>query len=332
MTRNLPRNEAPVRILYSVVGFALTAILFVIPVGAAAQAIGGTVTDATGGVVPGVTIEARSPVLIEQVRTAVTDGAGEYLITALLSGDYTVTFGLVGFSTVVREGVRLHAGFTAPIDAQLDVGSIQEAITVTATSPVVDVRGVSQRRSLDREIIDTVPSGKSYQGLATLIPGMVVGQAFASAAGTGIDIGGQAGDSQARLSMHGSLEQDQQIEVDGLPVGNAARGSWSLVHLADGNYAEYDFSYAANAPEVQTGGVRLNMIPRDGGNAFTGRVFASGSTQGLQADNIDEDLIARGLPAGSQNRLSELWSVNPSRSVVRSSVTACGFTWATPRR
>ena len=141
---------------------------------------------------------------------------------------------------------------------------------------------------------------------------MVVGQAFASAAGTGIDIGGQAGDSQARLSMHGSLEQDQQIEVDGLPVGNAAWGSWSLVHLADGNYAEYDFSYAANAPEVQTGGVRLNMIPREGGNVFTGRFFASGSTQGLQADNVDQGLIDRGLPERSQNRLSELWSVNPS--------------------
>ena len=118
----------------------LTALLFVPSV--SAQEIGGTVTDETGGVLPGVTVEVRSPALIEQVRTAVTDGAGQHLITGLVSGEYTVTFSLPGFSTVLREGINLSAGFRANVDAQLAVGSMEETITVSGEAPVVDVFGI----------------------------------------------------------------------------------------------------------------------------------------------------------------------------------------------
>ena len=140
---------------------ALVMCMFMLlPGTASAQAIGGAVTDTTGGVLPGVTVQARSPVLIEEVRTAVTDSAGQFLITALQSGVYSVTFTLSGFSTQMREGVELSSGFTANIDAQLTVGSVEETITVTGASPVVDVRNVSQQASIDREVIDTIPSGK----------------------------------------------------------------------------------------------------------------------------------------------------------------------------
>ncbi len=274
-----------------------------------AQGIGGTVTDATGAVLPGIAVEARSPVLIEQVRTAVTDGAGEYLITELLSGVYSVTFRLAGFSLVVREGVQLSAGFTAPIDAELAVGSLAETIMVTAASPVVDVRSVSQQRSLNREVLDNIPSGKSLQSLATLVPGMVAGDAAGGL--QGIDVGGQAGFSAGRLSIHGSDGSDQQIEIDGLAV-NSPRDGLLSTFVADGNYTEYALNYSANTAEFQTGGVRVNVIPRDGGNTFAGRLFANVATQGLQASNIDEELIDRGLSPDSQNRLSELWSLNPS--------------------
>ena len=139
--------------------FAVLLCLVALPDLASAQQIGGTVTDTTGGVLPGVTVEARSPTIIEQVRTVVSDGAGQYLIIALESGTYTVTYTLPGFGTFVREGIVLTSGFTANIDVQLSVGDIQETVTVSGASPVVDIQNVEQRAVMNREIIDSIPTG-----------------------------------------------------------------------------------------------------------------------------------------------------------------------------
>ena len=278
------------------------------PTPASAQAVGGTVIDETGGVLPGVTVEARSLVLIEQVRTAVTDGSGQYLIPGLESGEYTVTFSLPGFAVVIREGILLSAGFTANVNIQLTVGSVEETITVTGASPVVDVKNVSQQRSINREILDTIPNGKTYQSLGATVPGINLGGAY----GATIDVGGQTGQNHAQMSIHGGRGNDQQIEVDGMSVAAPANASRTLNVMADGNFSEYVYNYAANTAEVQTGGVRVNVIPREGGNMFTGRFFADFSAQSLQSSNIDAALIAGGLTEDSQNRLSELWTVNPS--------------------
>ena len=129
--------------------------LMLAPDPAGAQQIGGTVTDATGGVLPGVTVEARSPDIIEEVRTAVTDGNGQYLIVALEPGAYAVTYSLPGFGTLIRQGIELSTGFTATIDVQLSVGDIEETVTVSGASPVVDIQNVEQRAVMDREVIDT---------------------------------------------------------------------------------------------------------------------------------------------------------------------------------
>ncbi|SVD53450.1 uncharacterized protein METZ01_LOCUS406304, partial [marine metagenome] len=138
------------------VGFILIVGVMALPSSARAQAIGGTVTDTTGGVLPGVTVEVRSPVLIEQVRTAITDGSGQHLTTGLVSGDYTVTFTLPGFATVVREGIMLTAGFQANVDVELRVGSVEETITVTGDAPTVDISNVQQNTAIDRDIIDSI--------------------------------------------------------------------------------------------------------------------------------------------------------------------------------
>ena len=129
---------------------------------ASAQQIGGTVSDTTGGVLPGVTVEVRSPDIIEQVRTAVTDGSGQYLIVALEPGTYSGTYTLPGFTTLVREGIELSTGFTASVDVQLSVGDIAETVTVSGASPVVDIQNNLQRAVMDRDVIDTVPTGKSF--------------------------------------------------------------------------------------------------------------------------------------------------------------------------
>ena len=281
------------------------------PAGADAQAIGGTVTDATGGVLPGVTVEARSPALIEQVRTAITDGSGQYLITGLESGEYSVQFGLPGFSTVVREGITLNAGFTANVDAEMSVGSVEETITVTGDAPTVDVSNVQQHTAIDRDIIDAIPSGKSFQNLAILIPGMVgdgvVGSTLA------VDVGGQGGVNYQRLAIHGGESTDQMVQIDGMGVEAATRqGDSSNMFFADGNYSEYSIDYTGNSAEIESSGVRINMIPRDGGNDWSAHVFGSFSTPGLQSNNVSDELVSQGIEKDEANRLSKLWFVNPA--------------------
>src|SRR5438093_2641884 len=136
------------------------ACVALIPAAASGQgAIGGVVRDASGGVLPGVSVEASSPALIERIRTAVTDDRGQYLIVNLQPGTYTVTFTLAGFNSLKREGLTLSAGVTLPINAELAVGAVQETITVTGETPVVDVQNTRQRLVLGREVLDSIPRG-----------------------------------------------------------------------------------------------------------------------------------------------------------------------------
>jgi len=285
-------------------------LLLVIPAVAHAQAIGGTVRDEGGGVLPGVTVEARSPVLIEQVRTAVTDNAGQYLITGLQSGTYTVTFALEGFNRAVREGIELSAGFTANVSIDLSVGALEETITVTGASPLVDLQGVNQQVAMNREFLDEIPSGRSFQNLAILVPGMV---SSGGNTGAGSDVGGQGGQTQFKLGIHGGDPNDQSITIDGFGQESGQNnGADTMAWLADSNYSEIVMNYSANSAEIETGGVRINMIPREGGNRFFAGVAGNISGPDFQAENVDDDLIARGLPANSANRVSKMWRIGPT--------------------
>jgi Carboxypeptidase regulatory-like domain len=123
--------------------------------------IAGLVTDASGSVLPGVTVEASSPALIEKVRVVITDGTGQYRIVDLRPGVYTVTFQLPSFSTVRRDGIELSIGFTATVNAELRVGTVEETITVADTSPIVDIQNVNQIKVVTRELIDTIPNSNN---------------------------------------------------------------------------------------------------------------------------------------------------------------------------
>ena len=282
------------------------AFLLLVPNIAIAQRIGGNVTDTTAGVLPGVTVEARSPAIIEQVRTAVTDGNGQYLIVALEPGTYTVTYSLPGFTTLVREGIVLSTGFAASIDVELSVGDIEETVTVTGDSPVVDILNVEQREVFDREVVESIPTGKSFQAYALLVPGMVVNKAL----GTTIsqDSGGLTAQTFQYISIHGGVGGDQEQNINGLDVTDPNVQGIGII--SDGNLEEMAFEYAGNSAEVETGGVRINMIPREGSNSFSGSFFATFTSQALQADNLDQELIDRGLDTG--NNLEEVWLFNPS--------------------
>jgi hypothetical protein len=271
----------------------------------AQSGIAGTVTDATGGVLPGVSVEASSPVLIEQVRTVVTDGSGEYRLVDLRPGTYKVTFSLPGFNTIVREGVSLESAFTATINAQMRVGGVAETITVSGASPVVDVQSTMSRTVLSKEQVDSLPTGRSYQSLAATIP------AVTPAGGGRFDVGGTQMSWQGNMTAYGSLSSDTSLQVDGMSVMSLlGQGQTSGVYHNQGAYQEMTYQVVGGSAESQTGGVLVNMVPKEGGNRFAGDGIAMYSNQHLQSNNLDDGLRSKGLKVA--NGLVKIWDDNIS--------------------
>ncbi len=279
--------------------------LFLLPVGAAAQtgSIAGQAVDETGGVLPGVTVEVTSPALIEGVRATVTDGSGLYEVEALRPGDYTVTFTLPGFNTFVRDGVELSSGFTANVDGTMAVGSIEETVTVSGAAPLIDVQNVVTQENLSREALDTLPTGKTYWGYASLTPGMTT-----AVAGGGHDVGGSLGDAWGHVEIHGSSSADGSVEWDGMSFNNNISdggGSSKQFFMNQAAIQEIVVSTANMDAETAFGGVGINAIPKDGGNEFSYYVNVSGTNGDLMADNVGQDLIDRGVNAKAKNK--KIW-------------------------
>ena len=175
-------------------------VVFLLPAAAFAQAaITGVVKDPSGGVLPGVTVEAASPVLIEKVRSVVSDGTGQYRIVDLRPGTYTVTFTLTGFSLVKREGIELTGTFVATVNADLKVGTLQETVTVTGESPIVDVQSAKVQTTISRDVIAAIPTSRNATGIMGIIPGM-------ASNGDNGGIGG--GNGGGASSMHGGRPSD----------------------------------------------------------------------------------------------------------------------------
>jgi len=278
-----------------------------LPTLAKAQAsISGVIKDASGAVLPGVTVEAASPALIEKTREVVTDGSGQYRIVDLRPGEYTVTFTLSGFSTVKREGITLQGTMTATVNADLRVGAVEETITVTGATPLVDVQSVQQQRVLNKDVIDTLPTGRTTTNLAVLVPGMVLSTTFS---GESQDVGGNTGDVMQAVSIHGGRGDDLRRMVDGLSMQSFGPNS-SAFSPNSGMVQEVVVDVAAGSAEQSTGGVRINIIPRDGGNAFTGSFYASGTSDRFQSDNVDQTLRDRRFISASTVRSN--FEVNPT--------------------
>src|SRR5262245_27184040 len=278
------------------------ALTLIYPVVARAQSaqITGVVRDATGGVMPGVTVEAASPALIEKVKSTVTDDAGQYRILDLRPGTYTVTFTLVGFGTVKREGIELTTNFTATVNGELKVGSVAETITVSGQSPVVDVQNVVQQSTLTRDVIEAVPTGKYYQNYAVLTPNITV---RANVTNSNQDVGGSLGNVSAQMAVNASRTRDQQILLDGMNVTSAHVNSVSSFNPQDGNVEEFTILAGSNPAEAETGGVRINLVPREGGNTVKGSFFTNGMNRKFQSDNMDDELAAAGLKAPNKVKL-----------------------------
>jgi hypothetical protein len=254
----------------------LLAVVLLAPGVAWAQAvIAGTVTDASGAVLPGVTVEAASPALIERVRVAVTGSTGQYRIEDLRPGVYSVTFTLTGFSAVRREGITLSGSFTATIDADLKVGSLQETILVSAASPIVDVQSSKREMTIDSDTIRAIPSQRNYGSMVMMVPGVVT-NVNDPAAGT----------VTTQFPVHGGRANESRMLVDGLNVGNPPGGNQPPTYVADiGNAQEIAFTTSGGLGESETAGLVMNVVPKTGGNDLHGALYYSGTGEKLQADN-----------------------------------------------
>jgi hypothetical protein len=254
--------------------------------------IAGVVKDASGAVIPGVTVEAASPALIEKTRVVVTDQAGQYKIVDLRPGTYAVTFTLAGFNGIVREGIELSAGFTAPVNVEMRVGALSETITVAGQTPIIDIQGVQKQQVIVRDVIDAVPTAKNWQTIGTMVVGVVMSTP---------DVGGSSGEQQASLSAHGSPGGDVNYQLGGISVYNMHGTSSSALSMNDAAAEEVSYQIGAISADMPTGGVVVNVIPKEGGNRFSGMLFGNYSGKGWQSDNFDDSLRQRGLVRADRN-------------------------------
>jgi hypothetical protein len=256
----------------------------------AQSAITGVVRDSSGAAMPGVTVEAASDVIIEKVKAAVSDGNGAYRIGDLRPGVYSLTFTLPGFNTYRRDALQLPAEFTATVNANLTVGALEETITVTGASPVVDVTTAAKTSVLNREAIDAIPTGRSIQGMAQLVVGVNLNLP---------DTGGARAMQQTYMSTHGMSTSNTTVLVDGQMV-NGLQGDGAIQsYFNDAMNAEISYQTSAIGAETSSGGVRLNMIPREGGNRWSGDFKAVSRPGSWQSSNLTDRLRAQGLSAGN---------------------------------
>ena len=254
-----------------------------------ASGLAGDVRDTSGAVLPGVTVEATSPALIEKVRSATTDGEGVYKIVDLRPGTYTVTFTLTGFSTVKREGIELRAGFTASVNGEMRVGSLEETITVVGASPLVDTHNTRTQTVMTEELLDALPTGlKSLVNLIVLTPGLT-GAA---------DVGGSAGvyrgmGSPQSVRYHGRT--GMKVTYDDMAILNSSSTGTVSYVINTQTVEETTLDSGGISAEGPSSGFSANSVPKEGGNTFRYSVSGLYTNHHLQSDNLTDELRARGL-------------------------------------
>jgi hypothetical protein len=261
--------------------------LLALPTTAHAQsAFAGVVKDASGAVLPGVTVEAASPVLIEKVRSVSTDANGAYRIENLRPGTYVLTFTLPGFATVKRDGVELPSNFTSTISAELKVGAVEETVTVSGQSPVVDTQSNTKAQVLSREVLDAVPSAHTFQSVGQLVVGVTL---------TAPDVGGSQAMQQTYFTVHGLGAAQTSILNDGMII-NGLQGDGAIqTYFNEGTNQEMVYQTGGGNVDAPTGGVKINLIPKEGGNRFSGSLFEGYESDKIQSSNMTDFLSTHGV-------------------------------------
>ena len=273
--------------------------------------ITGTVKDTSGAVLPGVTVEAASPVLIEKVRSAVTDSSGLYRIVDLRPGTYTVTVTLPGFATVKRDGIELIGTATLTIPLEMKVGELQETVTVTGASPVVDVQNTRRETVISADAIQALPATRAYGSLLNAMPGVTVDNNGLAATPT-----------MTFFSAHGGRTNEGRMSINGMTVAAAFNGGGvSSLTYDTNNVEEVSVLVSGGLGENETGGPTMNLVPKSGGNKFSGQAFFNTAGDWSRGDNIDDALRNAGITKGPGIKAR---TMRAARSAARSSATDSG--------
>jgi hypothetical protein len=281
------------RVVFRCFCFALLVVGMALSTASAQQTgtLAGVVRDAQGAVLPGVIVTASSEALIGGARTAPTGGTGNYQLTGLPPGTYVVSYELSGFTPLKRDNIIIQVAQTTRLDVELAVGTLQESVTVSGDSPMVDVSSTVTQTNITKELYDTIPTGRNPWVMAGLVPGVVTGR---------LDVGGTEGMQQYNIEAFGSADSQKSFSIDGLKTNwGGGNGGATMQYYGFEMYDEYNMQTASGAAESDVSGVYMNMVTKSGGNRFNSDhnfYFMNDATQG---NNVDDDLRARlGLQPG----------------------------------
>jgi hypothetical protein len=253
--------------------------------------VAGVVRDPSTAVLPGVTVEATSAALIEKSRTVVSDGTGQYRITDLPPGSYVLTFSLPGFSTVKREGLNVSGSGVIAVNAELRVGGLEETVTVTGESPIVDTQSVRREVVLNNETLSTLPATRGYGSALATVPALNIG----GVAGAGASSAPMT-PSMMFFTAHGGASGEGRLLTNGLVVAAPfGGGGVSDVTYDTANADEMQVLVSGGLGEAETGGPSINIVPKSGGNLFRGSAFYSTSGDWATSNNVDDELRALGI-------------------------------------
>jgi hypothetical protein len=261
-------------------------LLFLVPALSSAQSvsattgsINGKVADSSGAVLPGVTVSISSPAM-QGIRTAATGDDGSYRFPAVPPGDYTITYELSGFTTVRREGIRVGLGFTATVNAELSVATLQETVTVSGESPVVDVTSTTTSTAFDYERLASLPNARDFWTVLAAAPSVQMQR---------VDVGGSAAGTQTPYYAYDTKPDQHRPMVEGIvnTEGTSAAG-WYYDY---GSMDEVSVGTATHSAEVPTPGIVTQIIAKSGGNEYHGRVYADYQRENIQARNIDDSRV-----------------------------------------
>ena len=277
------------RVMYAVVALAgsllLPTVLF------AQSTIAGVVRDPSAAVLPGVTVEASSPALIEKSRTVISDGTGQYRMTDLPPGDYVLTFSLPGFTTVKREGLNVSGSGVIAVNAELRVGALEETVTVTGESPIVDTQSVRREVVLNNQTLSTLPATRGYGSALATVPALNIGGVAGAGASTA-----PMTPSMMFFTAHGGASGEGRLMTNGLVVAAPfGGGGVSDVTYDTANADEMQVLVSGGLGEAETGGPSINIVPKSGGNLFRGSAFYSTSGDWATSNNVDDELRALGI-------------------------------------
>jgi hypothetical protein len=247
----------------------------------------GKVTDASGGVMPGVTVTLSSPALLEP-RVAVTSVTGTYEFSGLAIGTYSVRFELAGFGTQVREGLQLQSGFNAQVNVDLQVATLEENVTVTGLSPIVDVRSTTQGTRFNTEELQAIPSARDVFQVLTQTPGI---------AGDRQNVGGTHNGQQIGMFSRGAGDGQGRWFVDGVDRNDIANGRPFVIDF--NSVDEVQVSTGGADVTMQTPGVLVNVVTKSGGDVLKGATWLLRTDRALGSTNVTDALRAAGANSGN---------------------------------